>query len=188
MRSSKMTITSAHTVLTTPSFTIEQRELQIPAVGSVTRHVVLHNGAVVILAINELQEVVLVRQYRHAIDQWLLELPAGTLEYGESPRACAERELSEEAGFGASQWSELGIIYPAPGFCSEKQYLFVARGLFPRKLEADQDEMIEVVTMPLMQVCQSISNGEICDAKSIALLARAGLLTPLQTSSVVGSA
>ena len=185
--SRKASVIRAHTILQTRSFSVEERELEIPNAGKVTRHVVLHNGAVVILAMNQHQEVVLVRQYRHAVEQWLLELPAGTLEIGELPRACAERELSEETGFGASQWSELGIIYPAPGFCSEKQHLFVARELFPRKLAADQDEMIEVVTMPLAQVSQAVSRGEICDAKSIALLARAGLLMPLRTSSVAGS-
>ena len=176
MASDKIEIKARQCVLRTRSFLVEERILEVPQVGQITRHVVLHNGAVVILAITDNHEVVLVRQYRHAVEQWLLELPAGTLEVGESPRLCAERELSEEAGFGASQWSELGEIYPAPGFCSERQFLFLARGLFSRKLDADQDEIIEVIKMPLVRVHQAMLDGTIRDAKTLALLARAALL------------
>jgi len=176
MSSKKIALKSVKNLLDTRSFSIEERQLEIPEIGSITRHVVVHHGAVVVLAITEQQEVVLVHQYRHAIDQWLLELPAGTLELEEQPSVCAQRELSEEAGYGALEWRELGTIYPAPGFCTEKQFLFLARNLFIRKLEADQDEIIEVVKMPLGDVRKAMTDGTICDAKSLALLARAALL------------
>ena len=176
MDNKKIEVKSKQTILTTPSFLVEERLLEIAQIGEITRHVVVHHGAVVILPITQSQEIVFVRQYRHAVDQWLLELPAGTLENAEHPSSCAERELSEETGFGASHWRELGVIYPAPGFCSEQQYLFLARELFVRKLEADQDEIIEVVKIPLADLRQTMLAGHICDAKSLALILRATLL------------
>lgn len=176
MHTHKIRILDKKTLLKTRAFAVEERQIEVPPNNRLTRHVVVHNGAVVILALTEKNEIVFVRQYRHAVDSWLLELPAGTLEVDESPLLCAQRELSEESGFGAKEWSELGTLYPAPGFCSEKQYLFMAKSLFERKLEADQDEMIEVVTLPLIQIRQAICDGVICDAKSIALIARAEML------------
>lgn len=108
--------------------------------------VVVHPGAVAIAAEDEKGELVLVRQYRHALGRWLLEIPAGRLERGEEPIVAAKRELEEETGLAAREWSELGAIVPAPGFCSERIWIFHARGLaaVASKKAHDADEELDV--------------------------------------------
>lgn len=108
--------------------------------------VVVHPGAVAIAAEDEKGELVLVRQYRHALGRRLLELPAGRLERGEAPIAAAKRELEEETGLSAREWKDLGAIVPAPGFCSETIWIFHARGLatVADKKAQDADEELDV--------------------------------------------
>lgn len=137
--------------------------------------VVRHPGAVVVLPIHQDGHMVLLRQYRYPLNETILELPAGTLEHGEDPAACAQRELAEETGFQAREWTSLGTLVPAPGFCDELQHLYVARGLTPASSIADNDEEISVVTMGRHEIESAILSGELRDAKSIALLFRAQL-------------
>lgn len=150
-----------------------EEELELPNGTLITRPVVKHNGAVVILPQDGDGSLLLVKQYRHAPRATLLEFPAGTLEVGEAPAPCAKREIKEEVGYEASEWEDLGILYPAPGFCNEIQYCFFAKGLSPNKEEGDEDEVIEVVRMTVPQVEDAIRKGEMCDAKSLAVFMRA---------------
>jgi ADP-ribose pyrophosphatase len=140
--------------------------------------VVRHPGAVVILPLLASGEIVFVRQYRYAINEFILELPAGSLDKKdpESPIDCAQREISEEIGYRANKWSDLGTLYPTPGFCDELQYLFLAEDLSPYSLPGDQDEVIEVEQYSYSQVEKMIISGELRDAKSIATLFRAKLM------------
>ncbi|MCS6936839.1 MAG: NUDIX hydrolase [Candidatus Bipolaricaulota bacterium] len=109
------------------------------------REIVEHPGAVAILAVDDQQRVALVRQFRRAADQELWEVPAGTLEPGEAPLECARRELQEETGFSANEWQPLLTFYTAPGFCTEKMYLFLAQELRPVAQKTEiADEQIEV--------------------------------------------
>jgi 8-oxo-dGTP pyrophosphatase MutT (NUDIX family) len=119
----------------------------------VERQVVEHPGSVAILAHDD-EAVYLVRQPREAVaDDGLLEIPAGTLdEEGESELECAQRELAEEVGLRAERWSELQTIYPSPGYVDEVVSIFEATELSPASAEADEDEQIEVVRMPLAEV------------------------------------
>ena len=141
-----------------------------------THETIQHPGAVVILPINSEGSIICVSQYRHSIRSEIIELPAGTLEAGEEPLECARREIMEEIGMAAREMLPLGVLYPAPGFCNELQYLFVARDLYEQAAEPDEDEQISLVTMSSATFEQSIVSGVLCDAKTIALYTRAKLM------------
>ena len=116
---------------------------------------VRHDGAVAIAARGDDGRMILVRQYRHATGEVLLEVPAGRLEPGEQPLEAAQRELEEETGYRAARWRELARFYAAPGFCSERLVLFLAEGLErcgPARRAADHDEELEVVELPPARV------------------------------------
>ncbi|MDX9871896.1 MAG: NUDIX hydrolase [Clostridia bacterium] len=133
-----------------------------------TREILLHPGAVVVAALTEEQEIVMVRQYRYAAGQILLELPAGKLEAGEDPLECARRELSEETGFEAEEWEKLTEFYTAPGYTNEMMHLYLARGLQEKKAHPDTDEVIEYEKIPLARLQEALlETGGIKDAKSI---------------------
>ena len=132
-----------------------------------------HPGAVVVLPLDDGGDILCVSQYRHSVREVLLEFPAGTLEQGEEPAVCAQRELREEIGYGARELISLGTIYPAPGFCSELQHLFFARGLFEASAQCDEDEDITVVRIGIDEFELAVREGSMQDAKSIALYMRA---------------
>lgn len=133
-----------------------------------TRDVVEHPGAVVIVPLLADGRVVLVRQWRNAAGQALLELPAGTLEPAEAPAETAGRELQEECGYRAGRLTPLAAFYSAPGFCTELLHLFLAEELEPARLDGDEDEQIETEAVPLAEAVAMAVRGEIRDAKSIA--------------------
>jgi len=131
------------------------------------REIVEHPGAAVVVPFIEEDELVLVRQYRPAVDKTLLELPAGTLEPDEDPAVCAARELTEETGFRARKILPLGIVYPSPGVLSEVMHFFEARDLAPGESQPDPGEKIEVVRMPVQELLAGIRNGEVTDGKTV---------------------
>ena len=134
--------------------------------------VVHPGGAVAILPVDG-DEVVLIRQYRAAIDAWILEAPAGTLEEGEAPEACAARELIEETGLSASELVSLGAVYTTPGFSDEAIHLYLGRGLSPcTDYDKDEDEQIEVARFPAGEVRAMALDGRIRDAKTLCLVHR----------------
>ncbi|MEE9284141.1 MAG: NUDIX hydrolase, partial [Dehalococcoidia bacterium] len=134
----------------------------------VQREVVEHPGAVVMAPVDDQGRLLLVRQYRHAAGEELLELPAGTLEPDEAPEATARRELREETGFAAQRWTPMGGFYTAPGFSDEYLHFFIARDLRPDPRPRDPDEQIELVAVPLDRATDLVRSGEIKDAKTIA--------------------
>jgi ADP-ribose diphosphatase len=151
---------------------LNQEETTLPNGRRAVFEIIRHPGATAIVPLKENGEVVLIRQYRYATNGYLMEIPAGTLKPGESPAACAARELEEEIGYTASRWEELLPIFTAPGFCDEKIHLYLAQGLRETKQHLDQDEIIEKVEMSLVEAISKILDGTICDAKSIAGLTR----------------
>lgn len=167
----------ANTIHQWKRFALIDKVVELPTGKTVNQTYVDHPGATVILPITSSNEVVLLRQYRAAIDAWLYELPAGTLEQGENPLTCAKRELVEESGFNAKEFASLGELVPAPGFCNEVLHLFVAKELVAEAFsQCDDDEVIEVNAFSLPVIEQMIIDGEITDAKTIACLAKAKLL------------
>ncbi len=139
------------------------------------REIVEHGACTAIVALDSDDTVLLVRQYRKAVEKMLLEIPAGGIEDGEDPLEGARRELEEETGFSAERWERLNYFYTSPGFCTEAMHLYLATGLTPVERRADDDEAIEVVRVPLGKTLELMASGEICDAKSMA-----GLLMALR--------
>ncbi|MCI0816516.1 MAG: NUDIX hydrolase [Chloroflexi bacterium] len=134
------------------------------------REVAEHPNAVVIVAVDDDQNLLLVRQYRFAVGQELLELPAGLIEDGDAPVATAQRELREETGFSAGELTELGHFYAAPGGMTECLYAFLGTRLTPDPLDADDDERIELVRMGFREAVEMARAGGFHDAKTIASL------------------
>jgi ADP-ribose pyrophosphatase len=132
-----------------------------------TRDVVEHPGAVAILAWNG-DALAMVRQWRHATGQVLLEIPAGTLEPDEAPAETARRELAEEVGLAAATWVEGPRFYTAPGFCDELMHLFLAMDLSEVDAEGDEDEELEPSLISLDDALAAIEDGRIVDGKTIA--------------------
>lgn len=135
------------------------------------REVVRHSGAVVMLPVDDAQRVLMVRQFRYPTGETLLELPAGTLEPGEAPEACAARELAEEVGHRAGRLEKVGELYSAPGFCDELLHAFVATELQPvQGVGADEDERLVVERVALADLFGAVREGRVRDAKTAALV------------------
>jgi ADP-ribose pyrophosphatase len=158
-------------------FDVVATELTLPSGVAQNVWVVEHPGAVAIAPVTAAGELLLVRQYRHAAREVLLEIPAGRLERGEAPLAAARRELAEETGMRAASWRELYTFLPAPGFCSERIFLFEARGLEasptgPDAARPDADEDLEVLSLPPERVLAVARDGKTLLAAALLLLGR----------------
>ena len=126
-----------------------------------------HPGAAAMVPMINHQEVILIKQYRHAIREFIWEIPAGTLDFDESPLSCAKRELIEEIGYSATDWHQLATITPLPGCSDERIHIFLATNLQPAAQHLDDDEMIKVHKMNLSESLQMVLTGEISDSKTI---------------------
>lgn len=144
----------------------------LPSGRKTTREIVEHSDCVAVIPVKDDGKLIMVKQHRHATGKELLEIPAGGIEKGEDPVSCVRRELQEEIGFYPEEIKSLGGFYSAPGFCTEYLYLFLAKGLKPSRLVAEDTEEIQVVEVELSEVPHLISSGKICDAKTIAGLLR----------------
>jgi ADP-ribose pyrophosphatase len=140
----------------------------LPSGKETVREVVEHDGAVAIVAVDEKDHLLLVRQFRHAVNKELLEIPAGGVDRGETPEETATREMQEETGYAPGKLLRLGGFYSAPGYASEYLYLFMATDLVPARLFAEDTEEIKLVRIPLDEAVELIHSGEIQDAKTIA--------------------
>jgi ADP-ribose pyrophosphatase len=151
---------------------VERKFIRLPN-GIERERVIIHPGhAVAILPIDG-GRCKLLRQYRYTVGQYIHEAPAGTMEPGEDPVVTAHRELVEETGFAAKMIVPKGFIFTTPGFTDEKIYLFEARDLVPsQEFSRDDDEVIEVMDIPIQDLDALIKDGTICDAKTICLIHR----------------
>lgn len=158
-------------------------EVELAGGGRAAREIVEHRGAVAAVPLLADGDVLLVRQYRGAAGERLLEIPAGTLEPGEDPSAALQRELAEEIGMRAGSVEHLSSFLPSPGFLTELVHVYLARDLTPHRLEAEEDDL-EVVRMPLGEARAMVARGEIRDAKSIIGLMLVAKAEGLQRPSV----
>ena len=144
------------------------KDLVLPNGRRTTFTIVEHPGAVAIVPVHADGDVVLLKQFRPSIDEELYEIPAGTMEEGEAPLATAKREIIEETGFKAKQWTKIAEFYTAPGFCTEFMHVYVARGLSPATADGDADEILKPVRMTIDAALKLIKSKKIRDAKTIA--------------------
>lgn len=129
--------------------------------------VVHHPGAVAVVPLFDDGTIAMLRQFRYATGGYILEIPAGTLEEGESFESCAVRELAEEIGCRAARWSRLAHFYTTPGFCDEEMRIYLAEGLTDAGGTPDEDELLEVVHIVLAEAVERAARGEIQDAKTL---------------------
>lgn len=141
-------------------------EVEYPSGRRVVYEVVEHPGAVAIVALAPGRRLFLVRQFRQPVGAELLEVPAGSLEPGETAEACARRELAEEVGQAAARWERLVSFYPSPGVLSEELHVFLAEDLQSAPAEHEEEDL-RVLSLPLEEAYRRIGAGEIRDAKSI---------------------
>ena len=163
---------SSEVVFEGPLFRVLRDRLIEPGGHKAVRDVIRHNGSVVILAIDKAKKkkdpwIVMERQYRHAANRFLWELPAGKLEPGEDAMAGAKRELEEETGYHARKWKPLVEYYASPGFLGESMIVFVAEGLVAGDAHPEEDERIELRLVKLSEVLKMIEKGRILDGKTL---------------------
>jgi ADP-ribose pyrophosphatase len=153
-------------------FDIILENVSLPNGARIDMEIIRHPGASAIAAMTDNQEILMLRQYRHAVGAYWWEIPAGTFNGKEDPLVCAQRELAEETGYSARLWESLGAVTPVPGYSDERIHLFLARELNRSAPQLDFDEIIEVHPLPLGQVVKMIVEGRIEDAKTIAAVFR----------------
>ena len=141
-------------------------EIELPSGRRMVAEIVEHRGAVAVVPVTQDGRVLLVRQFRHPVERELLEIPAGTIEPGEAPDACARRELAEEVGCAAAQWDRLTSFFPSPGVLTEELHVYLAQQLTPVAATREEEDL-RVESMPLLDARRLIASGEIRDAKSI---------------------
>lgn len=151
-------------------------ERTLPTGGRCSLEIIKHPGAALIVPFLDDDRLIMIKQFRPVIGQYMYEFPAGTLENGEAPLECAMREIEEETGFCAETFEELGSIRPVPGYSTELITVFRATGLSRTQTNFDADEVIENVVLTRKQIKDMFQNGELPDAKSVCALAMCGLL------------
>ena len=158
---------STETVFEGRIFDLRVKAVRLPDGSSSQREVIQHPGAVAVVPLHGNQRVILVRQFRSALETILWEIPAGTLEPGEEPLAAAERELREEIGYHPNNLIPLGGIHVAPGYSSEYIHIYLSTDLSPASSDADVDEFIEKHDILLSEALTMLRSGQITDAKTI---------------------
>ena len=159
-------------------FDVVVEKVTLPNGMTKNREVVRHPGAAAMVPLLDDGKVVLIKQYRHAVGEFLWEIPAGTLEPPEEPVECARRELVEETGYEASSLDILAQILPAPGYTDERIHIFLATGLTPAEQKLEDDEILKAEPTHFETALEMIKKGKIRDAKTIAGL----LLTSFKNS------
>ncbi len=163
---------SSEVVYQGPLFRVNHDKLVEPSGLNSERDVIRHNGSVVILAMDKSKSkkdpwIVMERQYRHAANQYLWEIPAGKMDVGEDPLAAAKRELAEETGYSAKNWKPLVEYWASPGFLGETMKVFLAEGLVAGETRPDEDEEIDFRLVKLSDVVKMIKKGGIHDGKTL---------------------
>ncbi|MDO4744379.1 MAG: NUDIX hydrolase [Clostridia bacterium] len=148
-------------------FNVRVEEVELPEGKTGYRELVEHPGGVGVVALTDDNKILMVRQYRKAIEKDILEIPAGKLEPGEDPLICGMRELEEETGYKAKEFISLGYFYPSPGFANEVTHLYLAWGITKGEVNPDEDEFLDVLEISTEEVYDAILKNEINDAKTV---------------------
>jgi ADP-ribose pyrophosphatase len=149
---------------------IDRDRVELPNGGTTDLEMVRHPGAAAVVPFVSDNELLLVRQFRYATKGFIYEVPAGTLQQGEAPEACAAREIQEEVGHKAGRFEHLASIYTTPGFTDEVIHLYIARDLTPVPQNLDHDEVLTVERVRFTEAIDMIRDGRLVDAKSICAL------------------
>ena len=169
-----MSIIESKTIFTGRIIKLNQEKIRLPDSTVDDLEIIYHPGGAAIVAVNNSNQVCLLRQYRHAMRDWVWEIPAGILESADvSVIKRAQQELQEESGCTAAQWVELGEMQSSPGMLTEKVYLFLATGLSYGEQALEQGEVLEVHWVDFNKALQKVRDGEINDAKTCIALFRA---------------
>jgi ADP-ribose pyrophosphatase len=142
--------------------------IQMPEGRQTTREIVEHADCIAVIAIDEKNNILLVNQFRKAVEKELLEIPAGGIDPDEDVEIAVKREMQEETGYLPKKLARLGDFYSAPGYSTEYLHLYLATDLVPSRLVAEDTEGINVVRVPVSKIQKMLASGKICDAKSIA--------------------
>jgi ADP-ribose pyrophosphatase len=148
-------------------FDVAVERVTLPNGATKNREVLRHPGAAAMVPLLDDGNVILVKQYRHAVGGYIWEIPAGTLEPDEDPVTCAQRELIEEIGYEAGRLEKMTEILPAPGYTDERIHIFLTTGLSSAQQNLEDDEVLDVESVPLEKAVEMIRSGKIQDAKSI---------------------
>lgn len=156
-------------IFTGKVISLHLQDVELPNGKKSTREIIKHPGAVAILAITDDNKIVMVEQFRKALERTIVEIPAGKLEKGEVPALCARRELEEETGYVCESLELLTSFYTSPGFADEIVHIFVAKGLSKKENSAslDEDEFVNLEEITLKESLQYVKEQKICDAKTI---------------------
>jgi len=161
---------SSQTIAEGGMLTVKRDLVRLPNGNTSKREYVMHPGAVVVVPLQPNGNVILEKQFRYALHQVFIELPAGKIDMGEDILVTGQRELLEETGYSAADWVKLGHQYPCIGYSNEIIHIFLAQGLTSGKHRRDDDESLEVIEAPFEQCLSMIQNGEITDGKTIVAL------------------
>lgn len=165
-----MKINNVSIIHTGRAFSVEEVNLALPDGRCKNYDRINHRDSATILPVDEENYIWFVKQYRMGSEKYLIELPAGVLDEGEDPLTCAQREIREEIGKAAKSWKQIGAFYLAPGYCTEMNYVFLAKDLSSSPLKMDEDEFLSTERYPVEKVIEMIKKGSIQDCKTIAAL------------------
>lgn len=162
----KETTVSSDLIYTGKTIQLRVDTVEVPNKGYQKREIIEHKGAVAIVAITDDNKVVLVKQYRKAIEKEIYELPAGKIEIGETPLECAIRELKEETGYSVDSLKLIHKYYTTPGFSNQLVFIYLAKNLIPGESNLEEDEFLEVYEIDREEAYNMVINNEICDSKT----------------------
>lgn len=165
---------TSKTIHRTRSFSFVVEEVTLPNGVRTEMAMVRHPGSTAVVPISNEGRIVMLRQYRYVVGRYLLEIPAGTMEPGETPLHCAQRELEEETGLLAGQWVDLGRIHMLPAYTDERIHVYLAHDFSKSRPNLDENEIIDVVEYPYAELMAMIDTGHITDALTILSLQWAG--------------
>ena len=157
---------------------VKEDDIMLPNGKPAKREIIRHIGAVCVVPVTENKEVIVERQFRYPINQVITEIPAGKLDSKDEDRLeAAKRELREETGYVADEWTDIGIYYPAAAYSDEKITMYMAKGLHKGEQELDDDEFLDVKSVPVKELLDMVMTGEITDGKTqVAILKVANIL------------